>query len=256
MTTTLTTSETSTKPMPKLWAKLPIRTGNIIQLSGIAAGAALIVAAAHLHARRRRTGRTARRRMARHLLVQPRHRPRRGRPRGRYPLPRLRRTRYRPSRELPARRPPGHERAADVVRAHRQGLDAPSQALGQSRHVLRRRNIHHDRVDRIRGVRRARGHPRRSRAADRQRLVGTRRHHHRRGRRQRRLHQSHARPRMAQAHRGQDRHGLPRAHHRTEPARPSRQRTPQRHHRLDASSTSHSSSCGQSTVPAFRGSPS
>ncbi len=49
MTATLTTSETSTRPMPKLWAKLPIRTGNIIQLSGIAAGAALLVAAAHLH---------------------------------------------------------------------------------------------------------------------------------------------------------------------------------------------------------------
>ena len=52
MTATLTTSEISTRPMPKLWAKLPIRTGNIIQLSGIAAGAALLVAAAHLARRR------------------------------------------------------------------------------------------------------------------------------------------------------------------------------------------------------------
>ena len=68
MTATLTTSEIPTRPMPKLWAKLPIRTGNLIQLSGIAAGAALVVAAAHLARRRRRTGRPARRRMARHLL--------------------------------------------------------------------------------------------------------------------------------------------------------------------------------------------
>ncbi len=49
LTTAPTTPETSTKPMPKLWAKLPIRTGNAIQLAGIAAGAALLVTAAHLH---------------------------------------------------------------------------------------------------------------------------------------------------------------------------------------------------------------
>ncbi len=50
MTAPLTGSETSAKPMPKLWAKLPIRSGNAIQLAGIAVGTSVLVTAVHLHA--------------------------------------------------------------------------------------------------------------------------------------------------------------------------------------------------------------
>jgi hypothetical protein len=54
MTATLATATTGTPPtgapMPKLWAKFSVRTGTLVQLAGLAAGLAGLVAAAHLRA--------------------------------------------------------------------------------------------------------------------------------------------------------------------------------------------------------------
>ena len=42
-----TTAESSRPPLPRLWARFSVPAGSAIQLSGIAAGGALLIAAAH-----------------------------------------------------------------------------------------------------------------------------------------------------------------------------------------------------------------
>ena len=42
-----TTAESSRPPLPRLWARFSVPTGSAIQLAGIAAGGALLIAAAH-----------------------------------------------------------------------------------------------------------------------------------------------------------------------------------------------------------------
>jgi hypothetical protein len=51
-TTTLDTPQAApaAAPMPKLWARFSVRTGTLIQVAGIAAGAGVLGAAAYLHA--------------------------------------------------------------------------------------------------------------------------------------------------------------------------------------------------------------